>query len=96
MKYYDHTQWRNSALSSRMGLGFTSIDARAFIPILAVLLHISWTTFYIFLGAVALFSFLEYLGYSAPVAVRKLRSIIAGKRRYVQRTVARRKRFVHG
>ena len=93
---YGPVQWRNSGLSARMGLIIASIDARAFLPILALLLHISWPTLYIFIGAVSFFAFLEFLGYSAPVAFRKLRSLIAGRHRFVQKTVARRRRIIHG
>ena len=96
MKYYERTQWRNSGLFAKMGLGIISIDARAFLPILPLILHISWTTLYIFIGAVSLFIFLELLGYSAPVALRKARSLIAGRHRFVQRTISRRRRLIHG
>lgn len=96
LKFYDHIQWRNSGLSARMGLLVVSIDARAFLPILALILHISWTTLYIFIGAVSFFAILEYLGYTAPVAMRKARSLIAGRYRFVQRTTSRRRRIIHG
>jgi len=96
MKDYSDILWRNSGLSARMGLGVASIDARAFLPILGLIFHISWTTFYIFVGAVSIFSFLEFLGYSAPVAIRKLRSTIAGRRRYVHRSKDRLRRLTHG
>jgi len=96
MKSYETIQWRNSGLVARMGLVVLSIDARAFLPILLLILHISWTTLYIFIGAVICFALLEYLGYSAPVAVRKARSLIAGRHRFVQRTISRRRRLIHG
>tara|TARA_R110002072_G_scaffold303138_2_gene495469 strand:+ start:8105 stop:8395 length:291 start_codon:yes stop_codon:yes gene_type:complete len=96
MKVYESIQWRNSGLAARMGLFVVSIDARAFLPILGLILHISWTTFYIFIGAVTFFAFLEYLGYTAPVALRKSRSLIAGRHRFVQRTISRRRRLIHG
>lgn len=96
MKFYEDVQWRNSGLSARMGLGVVSIDARAFLPILGLILHISWTTLYVFMAVVSLFAILEFLGYSAPVALRKLRSLIAGKHRFVQRTVSRRRRLING
>lgn len=96
MKFYEEVQWRNSGLAARMGLGVVSIDARAFLPILGLILHISWTTLYVFMAVVSLFAILEFLGYSAPVALRKLRSLIAGKHRFVQRTVSRRRRLING
>ena len=96
MKFYEDTQWRNTGLAARMGLLVFSIDARAFLPILALILHISWTTLYIFIGAVSFFALLEFLGYSAPVAIRKARSLIAGRHRFVQRTISRRRRLIHG
>lgn len=96
MKFYEDVQWRNSGLAARMGLGFVSIDARAFLPILGLILHISWTTFYIFVAVVSLFAILEFLGYTAPVALRKLRSLIAGKHRFVQKPVTRRRRLING
>jgi len=96
VKFYEDMQWRNSGLAARMGLLFVSIDARAFIPILALIFHISWTSLYIFIGAVTIFSGLEYLGYSAPVAMRKLRSIIAGRYRFVHNSKSRQRRSIHG
>jgi hypothetical protein len=96
VRNYDALQWRNSGYSARLGLFAGSIDARAFLPVILLLFHISWTTFYIFVAGVALFGILEFLGYSAPVAIRRLRCWIAGRRRYVHRTVIRRRRFVHG
>jgi intracellular multiplication protein IcmT len=96
MKFYEHVQWRNSGLTARFGLMVGSIDARAFLPILGLIFHISWTTLYIFIGAVTFFAFLEYLGYNVPVALRKVRSLVAGRHRFVQRTVSRRRRLIHG
>lgn len=88
-------QWRNSALDARLGLGFTSIDARACLPILGVIFHLSWTTIYIFIGVMVFFAVLENMGYKLPVAIRKARNAVAGKSRYVHRTTQRRRRLIH-
>ncbi|MFA0809386.1 IcmT/TraK family protein [Microbulbifer epialgicus] len=96
MKFYEYTQWRNTGLAARLGLVIASIDARAFVFIFIFILHISWETLYTFLGIVTFFGLLEYLGYSVPVAIRKARSLIAGRRRFVQRTISRRRRIIHG
>lgn len=96
MRNYDHVQWRNSGLMPRLGLLVVSIDARATLPIILVLFHISWTTFYIFLGAVILFSVLEFYGYTFSVATRRLRALIAGRYRFVQHPISKRRRFIHG
>lgn len=88
-------QWRNSALDARLGLGFMSVDARACLPILGVIFHLSWLTFYIFVGVMVFFALLENMGYRLPVAIRKARNLVSGKSRYVHRTTQRRRRLIH-
>jgi len=96
IKQFSESQLRNSGLTARLGLLMVSIDARAFIPILFLLFNISWVSFYIFIGSVTIFSMLEYVGYSFMVALRKLRSLIAGKKRFVQKHNSRRRRLIYG
>ena len=95
MKDYTAVQARNSGLTARLPLLIMSVDARAALAILVVILHISWTSFYIFIGSLAFFSLLEYLGYGLPVALRRARSTIAGKRRFVNKASRRRRRLIH-
>ncbi len=88
--------WRNSGLNARLGLGFTSIDARASFFILFLIFNVSWDSLQIFLAAVGFFWFLEFQGYNILVAIRKARSLIAGKHRYAQSPIAKRRRLIHG
>lgn len=87
--------WRNSAYDARLGLGFASIDARACLPILGVIFHLSWWTFYTFVVVIVFFAILESLGYKLPVAFRKARCLIAGKLRHARRPTERRRRLIH-
>lgn len=95
MKDYSWVQARNSGLTARLPLLVTSIDARALISALFVVFHISWETFYIFLASLAFFGVLEYFGYGVPVAMRRARSAIAGKHRFVNKVSVRRRRLLH-
>lgn len=95
IKNYDEFQWRNSAYPAKLGLLFMSIDARAFLPVLGMI-HISKTTFYIFIASLCFFALLEYRGLAFMVALRRFRAVCAGKKRYIRKTSIRRKRFLHG
>jgi len=93
---FTDTQWRNSGLQPRLGLGFAALDARVFVFFLIFILHISMTTFLISMGAVAVFAVLEYYGFGMNVAAKRLRSFIAGKNRVVNKALLRRRRLIHG
>lgn len=95
MKDYSHIQARNSGLTARLPLLLFSVDARAALGVLIILFNISWTSFYIFLGILAFFSLLEHLGFGLPVAIRRARAVMAGKKRYVNKVSKRRRRFLH-
>lgn len=96
MKNYDHLLWRNSGLSAKLGLGIVSVDARAILPIFILIFHLAWSSFFIVLGSIAFFAVLDNMGYKFDVAIKKARSLIAGKDRFVNRAVARRKRLING
>lgn len=89
---FTDTQWRNSGHQARLGLVAFSLDARVFVFFLALILHLSWTTFYIVLSAIAFFAFLEYLGYTLDVARKRVRGFLAGKMRSDNRRVILRRR----
>ena len=95
MKDYTRFQARNSGLTARLPLMLFSVDARAAISILFVIFHFAWSSFYIFLVTLAFFGILEYFGYSVPVALRKARSLVAGRYRFVNQMSKRRRRFLH-
>ena len=73
MRDYSDVRWRNAGHRPRLGLGVASIDAWAFLAMFVFLLHFSWWTFYISIGLIAVFAFLEYLGFIVPVALRRAR-----------------------
>lgn len=96
MKNYDDILWRNSGLRATLGLGFFSVDARVSIMILPLIFHLSLDSLKLFALSVCIFAGLEYLGYTIPVAILKLRSLIAGKQRFTQDTISNTRRFIHG
>lgn len=95
-KDYSHILWRNSALSARISFIVFSIDAKPVVLILLVLFRLQLSSIYIFLGAMAFFGVLEFYGFSLPVALRRFRSVLAGRKRFVHSSVSRRRRFING
>lgn len=95
-KDYSAMQWRNSALPARISFMLFSIDAKPVVLILLVLFRLKLSSLYVFLGAMAIFGILEFYGYSLPVALRRLRSILAGRKRFVHSSISRRRRFING
>jgi len=71
-------RWRNTALVAR----FFIFDARAVLPFVGFLAHIKWWTFGVAVFSFVLFGILERFGISVSVALRLLRSWIAGPVRY--------------
>jgi hypothetical protein len=96
MKNYDDILWRNSGLTSKLGLGIGSVDARVTIMVIPLIFHLDMSSVYLLCGSVLFFGGLEVLGYTMPVAVLKARSMIAGKKRYTQKTISNRRRLIHG
>lgn len=92
----DEAQIRHSGLMPRLGLFVASIDARAAIPLIFVIFHFRLTTFLFLIGTMVFFGLLEYLGLPISVAFRRLRQMIVGRHRYVQKTLTRRRRMIHG
>lgn len=72
--------WRDSARSAR----FFLVDARAAFPILLFLLHIRiWTA--ILAGvAIVFFGILEHFGFTVPVFLRYVRTVLSGPRKISQ------------
>lgn len=69
--------WRDTARSAR----FFIVDSKAVFPFLLFLLHIQVWTFIVALIASLFFALLERYGFSVPVFVRWLRSVVAGPRK---------------
>ena len=68
------THWRDSARSAR----FFMVDARAAFPIFFFLMHIRiWTGMLVVISAV-FFGILEHYGFTVPVFLRYVRSLLAG------------------
>lgn len=70
--------WRDNGRPIR----FFGVDGRAAISILLVLAHISLVTIVLAALILVVFTGLERFDYTIPNALRKLRSLLAGKRRY--------------
>jgi len=70
--------WRDTARTAR----FFMFDAKAGVPFLVFLAHISWWTLIFSVVSFILFGSLERFGISLGVALRMLRAWIAGPIRY--------------
>ncbi len=66
--------WRDSARSPR----FFFVDALAAFPLLLLLLHIRWWTFYLAIISVIFFAILERFNFTVPVFLRWARCQISG------------------
>lgn len=73
--FSETSHWRDSARSAR----FFMVDARAAFPIFIFLMHIRvWTGVLVIVSAL-FFGFIEHYGFTVPVFLRWLRSLLAGK-----------------
>ena len=73
--FAEGSHWRDTARSAR----FFMVDARAAFPIFIFLMHIRvWTGMLVIFSAL-LFGFIEHYGFTVPVFLRWLRSLMAGK-----------------
>ncbi|KZX57827.1 hypothetical protein A3709_19580 [Halioglobus sp. HI00S01] len=96
---YSYLRWHNSGAKPKLGLapeGSIQVDASAFSAFLLLGFFPSETTFYTSLSIFAVLAGLEYLGYTLPVAAKKLRGFIAGKRRGTTDIKLRRRRLAYG
>lgn len=69
--------WRDSARAAR----FFIIDYRAAFPLLLLLLHIQWWTFFTAILTTIALALLERYGFTVTVFLRWLRSTLAGPRK---------------
>ncbi|WP_367606370.1 IcmT/TraK family protein [Legionella sp. W05-934-2] len=75
--FSETSHWRDSARSAR----FFMVDARAAFPIFIFLMHIRiWTGVLVIVSAL-FFGFIEHYGFTVPVFLRSIRSLIAGRTR---------------
>lgn len=78
--FAETSHWRDSARSAR----FFLVDARAAFPIFLFLMHIRvWTGILVLVSAV-FFGVIEHYGFTVPVFLRWLRSLLAGSLRSSQ------------
>ena len=76
-KFTDDAHWRDTARDPKLWI----FDYYATFPIVIMLFHITWTTFFIAVGAMLFFSLVKHYGFSVPVFFRAIRSTLAGKRK---------------
>lgn len=75
--FSETSHWRDSARSAR----FFIVDARAAFPIFLFLMHIRvWTAMIVLISAI-FFGIIEHYGFTVPVFLRWLRSLMAGKQK---------------
>jgi intracellular multiplication protein IcmT len=73
-----HTaHWRDSSRTPK----FFVLDAFSAIPLLLMLLHIRWWTFFTAVGVCVFFMVLNRFGFTLPIFLRWLRAFIAGNQR---------------
>lgn len=98
-KSYSNYQLWMSGLRPKLGLVFFSVDAKAAIPILGVILfsrNYFFEALSLWLISLAYFLALELLNIPPDIVGSKIRSFIAGKNRYVGNRKLRRGRFTNG
>ncbi|OGO92801.1 MAG: phosphoesterase [Coxiella sp. RIFCSPHIGHO2_12_FULL_42_15] len=72
-----NAHWRDSARTVK----FFIWDGKTAFPLLIFLLHMSWITLGIAVGAITFFTILNYFGYRADVFARIVRNFISGSRK---------------
>ena len=70
--------WRDSAQTTRLFI----FDALAGVPLLFMFVHLRMWTFWLAVSCFLVFGILDRLGFSFRVALRRLRSRVAGPVRY--------------
>lgn len=96
MKVYDHLQWWASSPYTKINLYFVEIDARVILAFIPTAVHISKPTAYFGICMLVLFAYLDYIGYSVPVSMKRFRTFWAGGKRTVNSNKRRRRRLIHG
>ncbi|MCH9769816.1 MAG: IcmT/TraK family protein [Gammaproteobacteria bacterium] len=77
MKNINQAHWRDSARSVK----FWIWDGKAAFPMLLFIMHISWWTLCLAVGATTFFSILMRYGFTPAIFGRWLRSLFAGSRK---------------
>lgn len=67
--------WRDTSLKAR----FFIMDIFAAIPLVIMLLHVEWWTFYMAITVTTFLGVIEHFGFSIPVIWRMARSSLAGR-----------------
>lgn len=70
-------KWYDTARAPR----FFVVEARAAAPLVLWAMHMRWWTFYLALVTMVIFMVLERYRITVPIALRAVRSFLAGRRR---------------
>ena len=84
--------WRNSMRPVR----FFTLDARAALPFIVLLVYFRWSTLFVTILVTIIFKLLESRGLTFPAALRSLRVWIVGGNRYAWLPHRRRRMIDHG
>jgi hypothetical protein len=93
LKDYEHLNWRDSGLKAGLGLIFVNVDGIILIPWLVSLFTLNMN---IALGSLLLtiaLAVLKLLGMDLKTAIKKTRSYVAGKDRFIRDTKKRKRRL---
>ncbi|MGP4943178.1 IcmT/TraK family protein [Pseudoalteromonas nigrifaciens] len=96
MKVYDDFQWWASSPYTKINLLVVEIDARVILAFVPTALHISTETAYFSISMLIMFGYLDYLGYSVPISIKRFRKFWAGGKRTVNSNKKRRRRLING
>lgn len=77
MLYLQDTRWRDTGRQVKVG----PLDGRLMLSVVLFLLFPSFNLFYFLISSMLFFYGLQYMGYTLPNAIRKFKTIIAGKHR---------------
>lgn len=76
--WFDNTGWRETGRELRVG----PFDSRLFVFFVIYFFNISWLFFWLAIIAMLIGYGLSYTGYTMPNALRRIRVLIGGKKRY--------------
>ncbi len=94
-KSYERYQLWKSGLTPKLGLVITNVDAKAAIPILAVIFFFNIYTLSFFVITVIYYIVIKALNIPAELVGSKIKAFIAGKNRYIGNRKIRKGRFKH-
>ncbi len=95
IKDFSWTNWWASHHHTQIDLKLIEVDARALLAFLPCAIFPNMYTLYAALSVLLLFILFSYQGLSVSVALKKIKTFFAGRRRTVGMSKRRRRRLIH-